>query len=461
MDALMQQFRETAQQKCRIEPGKLLVAVSGGSDSVALLILLHRHRELLAIEPVVAHIDHGLRPESSADAGFVRELANSLQLPFVCRQVRVREAARRRKSSLESAARDLRHQALLELADAQGCHDIAYGHTAGDQAETVLLNLARGAGLRGLAGMPYRFGRRVRPLLDQSRDTLRDFLQAAGISYREDASNRQLHFRRNLIRQQVLPYLESSLNPKMAEVLCRLAAHAAETEAFVQQEAGRALAAAVKETDGSKIVLDIKQFSSYYSLVRKYIIRNSLEMISHRAIRPSTTALSRVDQLITTGHIGKRVRVHPDWEVLIDHDGVVVWDGKPERFEVTCKPGQEVVFEQNRRFKSSIVSPSLDASELKSDADNQFVDAAKISGELHIRSYLPGDRFFPLGLDGSKRVSDLFADAKVPLHRRHRVPIVACDTGIIWIAGLQLDNRFRLTPHTRHILHLQVQDSKT
>ena len=458
MQELVGRFLECAVTDCRIKPGRILVAVSGGPDSVALLHLLDRCRSELKIEPIVGHVNHQLRREAPADAVYCEKLAQSLQLPFVTRTVDTKAVARARKLSIETAARELRYQALAEMAREMRCSDIAIGHSADDQAETVLFNLARGSGFRGLAGMPFRLGNRVRPLLRLRRTEILHFLKQQHISYRIDASNQNPNFQRNLIRHEVLPYLARCLNPNFAEHLLKISELGGLAESYFQEQAVQALQQIVKGRQQNKIILDIERFWRYFSIVRKYILRNVLEELSGRKIRPDFGMLSRVESLAATGTIGQRIALLQGWEFLIDHDGLVLWDGSRVEFDMAALPGTSIEYRPGQKLKIvKRIRSEVDYA-AQADARNQYVDADKIAGEIRIRSVRPGDRFVPLGAGGTKKVLDVLADRKVPLHRRRETPLVVCETGIIWLVGQHLDERFKITEQTQTIYHLQIEE---
>lgn len=459
---LQKRFLDNCVNKCKIQPGKLLVAVSGGPDSVALLHLLLDVRDHLQIEPVVAHVNHSLRPEAGEDEKFCQQLAAMSGLEIISKTVDTKACASTKKMSIETAARELRYQALQEMASQQGCSDIALGHTANDQAETVLHNLSRGTGLRGLAGMPFRHGNIVRPLLTIYKQEILHYLEEQKIDYCKDSTNDEPIFKRNVIRNEVFPHLQEKMNPKIIEALCRVSTISNETDVFINAMAKSESEKIIKEQNHNKIILDIDRFSSYFSILRKYIIRNNLETLSGLKYRPDFESLSRADEIILSGKIGKRILFSGNWELLIDHDGIVLWNGEREKFDIDCNEKEENEFGGNRifkyRFLSTLSSPNCVQSH---DKFIQYVDSGKVRGNLRIRSKNKGDRFYPLGLRGSKSVSDFFTDHKIPLHKRSEIPIVVCDSGIIWIVGLHLDERFKVTDQTTSFLQLEVEEADT
>ena len=457
---LAEQFWHNLLTDCKLESGKALVAVSGGSDSVALLHLLLRSPAGFQVEPVIAHVNHQIRDESNADEAFCRKLAESLNLPFVAQKVDVPALAIQPKMSIETAARALRYQALHEMARRHGCAAILLGHTADDQAETVLHNISRGTGVRGLAGMLFRHGMLARPLLNVSKRAILRFLNEQNIAFRVDHTNADVSFRRNRIRHDVLPFLQQNLNPDITGALQRLAANTAEVEAFLQAMANAAQKNATIAQNPNKIILDIDRFSGYFPVLRKYIIRNSLEALSEQEVRQNYEALLRAGQLIEKRQIGKRTTLSGQWELLIDHDGIVIWNGKPRSFAIACHQDEIVYLSEQKTFRYSLLSALPSQKSLTSHGnDIQYVDANAIQGNIRIRSVREGDRFQPLGLKGSKLVNDFFSDRKVPLHKRSSIPVVACATGIIWVVGFQLDERFKVTNRTKSFLKMEFKEA--
>ncbi len=233
----------------------LVVALSGGADSVALTAVLAALRRRRGFALVAAHLDHGLRPGSFDDAAFCLELCAALGVTLRAGTARVRERARREKGGLEQAARRERYSFLRRVQEDEGAAAIAVAHTQDDQAETLLLRLLRGSGSSGLAAMRPRSGELLRPLLAVSRREVLAYLAERGLGWREDPSNRELGFARNRVRHELLPYLEARFNPRVREALARTAHLAADEAAFVGAAAARALAEAATR-DGDALVLD-------------------------------------------------------------------------------------------------------------------------------------------------------------------------------------------------------------
>ncbi|HEX6511048.1 MAG TPA: tRNA lysidine(34) synthetase TilS [Chloroflexota bacterium] len=394
--------REVARQLRRhsmLVPGRLgVVAVSGGADSTALLRALHQ----LGCRVLVAHLDHSLRPDSAADAEFVQAVAAGLGLPCAVQRRDVEAYKRRRKLSLEAAAREVRHAFLREVAERQGASAIFLGHTADDQVETFLLRLIRGAGMAGLAGMKFHDGLLCRPLLGVWRAEVEAYLVELGQPWREDASNADPRFLRNRVRHELLPLL-ASLNPGVKQVLLReaevLSSRQGEVEAEVLRRLGLSARQISAANDGKAVIL-------------KSGLR--LEPAAPKRSRPlAFDQPLRLPALVDVPGVGS-----------IRARGVVLHGQVPED---------------------------------GSGSDIAYLDLPTVGAELRVRTRRPGDRFVPLGMSQPKKLQDFFVDEHVPLEERDRWPLVTGAGGtIVWVAGMRIDERFKVTSSTTTAIRLQL-----
>lgn len=452
------QFLTALLEKCGAAEQRILVALSGGPDSVALLHLLVATQKLWQGQLFAAHINHKLRAAAEDDALFCSKLCEHLQIPFFTEKVDVRDFSANEKLSIETAARELRYETLDRILREQKCNLLALGHHADDQAETTLGNLLRGTGLRGLAGMPYKFGNRIRPLLGLSQNDLLDFLKEQQISYRKDESNLDTQFKRNKIRHKLLPYLQQEYNPQISDALNKLSQISNHAEDYLVSEAGKALQAMTIEETEFKIVLDIERFWSYFDILQKYALRLAIEKLTSNQIRPNYSDLERIETSLKTNKIGTQIPLHGKWEALIDREVIVFRATTAFNFDMHVemdgfaehKDGWKITA---TRIDSAGIDPRNQATRF-----SQFTDNTKIKGRIRVRSFRKGDFFYPLGLKGKKSISDYFTDRKVALYKRKEIPIVYCDTGIIWIVGHHLDERFKVTSHTNSIIKFEFKD---
>jgi len=326
--------------------GSLVVGVSGGPDSVALLdfLVAYRARHVIPQGGLIAgHVNHGLRgEESEADAAFVEELAARLDVRFMTSRIDPVARQRERGESLEEAARKLRYRELRRMAAAGGSARVAVAHTADDQAETILLRLIRGAGITGLSGMrPLRKLRGLevaRPLLTTAKRHVLEYLKRRGLAYREDSSNQTTDPRRNFVRLELLPRIRT-MNPSIQETLLRESALFAEMDSYLAAEASRVLPGVVLARERGKIELDAAGLLLYPEVLRKYIFRYVLQELNEVTLDLSTAHISALHSLLKS-YSGRAADFPMGIKARRERGALVLTkrEGEPERVEAPSKP---------------------------------------------------------------------------------------------------------------------------
>ncbi|MBN1670350.1 MAG: tRNA lysidine(34) synthetase TilS [Kiritimatiellae bacterium] len=434
-----------------ITPGEhVLVAVSGGPDSVALLAVLKRLGARYSLRLTAAHLNHQLRAGAAAhDAACVAALADQLGVAYVEGRARVRQRARNRGLSLEMAAREARYDFLVRAARRAGADTVATGHTADDQAETVLLKLLRGAGRRGLAGIPvqtcWKGMRVVRPLLDVSRRQVLAFLCREKLAWCEDESNRSPAFLRNRVRHELLPLLESRINPAARDVLRRTARVLGEEDRWLDTLAQAGLAACT--LDGSRAALDGGRLLQQPLAARRRIIRLWLARNGVGCDALDFDMVERIESLLRSSH-GTATTPLPDCRAVRREYGTlrladrVRSAARPAAFRARLAvPGETRLPAQRLRVRTRLTrgwSRPRPAPLGALPAAVRLRAARARKAPLLVRSWRPGDRIHPLGLDGSKKLQDLFVDAKLPRAQRNRVPVLECAGEIVWVPGYRI-----------------------
>lgn len=433
-------------------PGPLLVAVSGGGDSTALLHILHSLAPDRGWRLAAAHVDHGLRPDSGRDADFVRGLAAELGLEFIQRRVEVRA----RGLSPEDAARRARRRALVEMADQIGAGAIALGHTADDQAETLLARVLTGAGPTGLAGMRPFSPPFWRPLLAVRRRELRQYLEQGGLAWREDPSNQELGPLRNRVRRKLMPLAEELVNPRAVEALGRLARLCADEEDYWREQGLRDYEALLRP-EGTSLRLETGALAQSPPALLRRLIRMTAQRLTGD---PQGLLMHHVERimLLMAGPAGRRLNLPGGLLVFREH-GALRFDLESSWQDFTCRldgPGW-VWLPPLRQWLA--VETGRQPDKLEARGPSAWLPAGRVAWPLVIRPPRPGERFRPLGAPGSKRLSRFLIDRKAPLWRRRRTVVVADRRGIWWAGPWSPAERARKKPGESDWLSLRLVDT--
>ena len=441
-------------------PGEtVLVAVSGGPDSVALVHALWSVREELGITLYVAHLNHSFRgEESDNDAKFVWSLASSLSIPCVIEKVDVPRMRQMLRLSAESAARLVRYEFLENTAEKIGAARIALGHTADDQVETVLMNIIRGSGTDGLAGMPPVRGKIIRPLLGVRRTDVASYLQEQGLSARIDETNLLPHFTRNRIRLRLLPMLRE-YNPGIDTVILQLAELARADSAYMNAEASKVFKRLTIACDTGAVTLDRGELLGLDLAIRRRVVREAVKSVRSDL---SDLGFRHVEDLLGLLATGGDFRYELPAGVFVECErGSIVFrsERQPDvpiiyKYEIAV-PGETPIGEAGVLIKAEVIESHLEP--VRSPDDTEVIlDLDKVKGTLVARNWQPGDRIQPLGMKGSKKLQDVFTDRKIPRRVRHRIPVIQDGERILWVVGVIISDVAKVTDSTQRCLRLRA-----
>jgi tRNA(Ile)-lysidine synthase len=479
---LLSSVRRFVRDHDLIAPGtRVLAAVSGGSDSVALAHILRELERAGDLQLAgLVHFNHQLRAAADGDERFVAQLGASLGLPVFASRGDVAARARRERRSVEDAARTARHQWFEQARAQSGAEVVALGHTRDDQAETFLLRLVRGAGPRGLGGMHPRNGAIVRPLLSSRRAALREWLRARALPFVDDDTNADVAIPRNRVRAELVPLLEQRFNPAIVDVLADEAALARELWMWVDDLAAACAARLVRPVVGEG-----------HHRVREIDVRElrELPMALRRAVLWRTMTDLAGFRPISFGHVDAAIRLTDQFDDdCVDLPGQrlerigsrLVLRGRsadtigraaaaaPNLFRYPLSiPGEVALPQAGWRVSAELLAGSahdtmgaIPGSRVPGSSlrDTALVRGDVVAGSLAVRNRRPGDRFRPVGLDGRKKLQDYFVDRKVARDRRDMVPIVVDETDrIVWVAGYEIDEAFRVTDPAQAVLILKLK----
>jgi tRNA(Ile)-lysidine synthase len=425
---------------------RVVVGVSGGADSIALLHVLLTLAPAFDLRLHVVHVDHGLRPESARDADDVVALGARLGVPVDVARVTVGGG------SLEAAARVARHAALEAAAERLGARRIALGHTADDQAETLLMRLLEGTGVRGLAGIPYVRGRIIRPLLDTRRTAVIALLARVGLPWLEDPSNADERFFRNRVRHSVLPRLAVDADGDVVDRLARLARGTREVLDALDRMAASELARLARPEDGALVV----SRSALAALPRP---------VAAEVLRAAAAGFGSRAPLRAWGHRGlARILAEPRPRRPFRLGGVIVEvSGDRVRVGVAAPPpltprelsvpGRVELPEIGRAVEAIVVSAA--GYTPPRECDRAGFDAAALPARLLVRARRRGDRFRPFG-GGDRRLKSFLIDAKIPRWDRDRLPLIDAGADILWVAGVRRGAAAPVTAATGSVVELRL-----
>jgi tRNA(Ile)-lysidine synthase len=420
---------------------KILLAISGGKDSV---LMLHMFKAI-GVNIGVAHCNFNLRgDEAQRDENFVKMLSASLDVPFYLTHFDTKKYAAENKISTQMAARDLRYQWFEEIRVKYGYDLVASAHHQNDTVETMLINLTRGTGISGLHGILPKRQHLIRPLLFLNRNEIDEIIDKNHLDFVEDSSNQSTHYTRNKIRLGVIPKLKE-INPDLEKTFTENAVRFAEVEAFLNTEVEK-LATKIlqKKDDGIYIAMDeiVKlnpQRLLFFELLKPYGFTESVvqEILSHLNSLSGTHFFSSTHQAI----------INRDYLVIAEKNVDSI-------FNQFIHPST-----QNILFGKDEIALSF-SSEIKFEVDHYkaFVNADKLIFPLIVRNWQNGDKFIPLGMRQPKKVSDYFIDEKVPIHLKATTPILINGNGdIVWIVGMRQDNRYKLTAATKKVAIFELK----
>lgn len=470
--ALLKEFVRTVRQQDLFLRGQhLLVAVSGGPDSIALLSLLDRLRSSWRLSLTAVHFNYGLRGlESDGDESFVQACCAERGVALIVQRPRLHKS--RKNSSLQAVAREVRYAAMAQLADELGADRIVLGHTANDQAETILMWMLRGAGLSGLAGMPYRREARIiRPLLASTREDILAYLSDERLSYRQDSSNASTRYCRNRIRHELVPAI-SRVAPSAVHILQRQADLLREDERCLEKVTQEWFKRLVATNTAGTLDLDRKGFAAAPAAIQRRLLRMLLRAYDKQSRASGFQVIESVRKFLLSGRPGaslslKRARLllgrgaaparfspgniksqiplntGEDDDLLLSVPSSVHWSKTDEQIHaqlMTRKKAEETTGEPSR-WKG-------------------LFDADRLTGLLMIRTWRAGDRFCPQGMRGrSKKLQDFFTDLKVGRLERARIPLLVGPEGIAWVIGLRQDERYAVREQTTRCVVVSVKDA--
>ncbi len=445
-----------------LTPGDTVLAgVSGGPDSVALLHLLAAIAQKWSIRLVAAYLNHKLRREAEQEANFVADLSARLSIPCEIGSEDVARYRSLRHISVQQAAREIRYRFYNETAVKHSARKIALGHHSDDNAESVLIHFLRGSGPLGLSGIPpVRDNKFIRPLIDMTRKEIISFLDQNRIEYLTDESNKSFKYLRNRIRHELIPGLKANYNPNIVRQLHHLSAILREEEDFWETAVIPTFQDLTIKKGADFIGLDLEGLRQLHPALRKRVIRKGVATIKGDLKRIEFKHIEAIEKLIislkpsVSFDLPGRVCVTREPETLLFYSHRP-GDITPQCYTIHDIEEEVYIRQIDAVLRLSVCEPSA-ALLAEAGPSCVFLDLDTIQFPLIVRNFVPGDRFRPLGMSGTKKVKDFFIDEKVPIRVRKLCPIVLSEGAVIWIGGYRLSELVKITSQTRKVLKLEL-----
>jgi tRNA(Ile)-lysidine synthase len=448
---IVRKIKKIISQEGLIAKGeRVLVGCSGGVDSVTLLFVLQEISLDPPFELGIAHVNHLLRGEEShRDEDFVKGLADRFSIPCFAMKVDVQDEARKSGKSLQHAGRDLRYKFFDEIAGQIGFDKIAIAHNLDDQVETFLLRIVKGTGIRGLSSIPMKRGRIIRPFLTIYRSEIEEYARTRGISFVEDSSNLKAMYERNFVRREILPVMEK-LNPAVKDKIFALLRDLTVINVFFERKAEEFLEKERRGENG-EIMINTQSLQGLDEEVRYRVLLNLLQ-----EVEPAFLPLREHIHLIEKVLEGKRPNLSatfPRGTIVRKTYGQITFTKKQE---IPAVEGSFKVYSGKNRVEP--LGLTLDVTEIDEQSGDipiatniGYFDLEKLS-TLSVRTFIPGDRFVPLGMSKATKLKDFFIGRKIPKEKRRQIPLLLSGPDIIWVVGYRIDERYKVTIETTRVL---------
>ena len=437
----------------------VLVAVSGGADSLALLYALYELRKHINCHLHVVHLNHSLRDNSSEDTDFVHKHATRLDLPFTGHTVDVSQLAEEWKLSIETAGRKARYEFFDSVCADVDATKVALGHQQDDITETVLMNLIRGGGTDALKGIPpIRSDKYIRPLTIFTRQEIQAYLKSINLIPQEDPTNTDSRHLRNRIRHELLPLLERDYNPNIRIGLNRTTVIISSESDYLDELTREAFKhCLLDESKPSSITLSRRTFLHYHIAIQRRIIRQTVLEVNGSMQHFSFEHYNSIFDIIlgdkpnTKITLPNGIQVRRVYQNLFFERETI----QHENYEYTLNvPGRTTVAQLNTRIITKIYEfPDNESPTIPHGIFEAMLDFSKIKLPIQIRNRREGDRIQPHGMQGTKKIKDYFMDLKVPQCERDRIPLIVCSDEILWVIGFTTNDKYKVRPETRKCLH--------
>lgn len=459
---MLDDVRKTIKRYNLIDRGdKIVVAISGGPDSVCLLHVLHSLMNEFKLELFAAHLNHNFRGiDAQMDAQYVAKFCEELNIISFVKSMDVPKYAKEHGLSSEEAGRVLRYEFFDEVVERVGANKIAVAHNQNDQAETVLMRLLRGTGIQGLTAIHHGRGRIIRPLLNVSRKEIEDYCLIHNLSPRTDETNLEPIYHRNKIRLELIPYIQGHYNPNIIESLAKTAEILKKDNDFMEEAAWEAYRQVKIDSREGCLELSIQGINKLHHALQSRVFRLTTEELVGKKEALEYKHINNIIELLQKNETGKKILLPM---------GIIVKTSYNKIIFTTEDKGDEGAFyyellqEGSRaidEIKGEVTTKVLMRSDIKAISRDKYIkyfDYHKVTRQLNVRSRREGERFWPLGLVGSKKLKDFFIDYKIDREKRNEIPLICDGDEIMWVVGYRISENYKVTNETTKILAIEYK----
>lgn len=464
---LLTKVKHTISKYQLLEAGdKVLVGVSGGPDSIALLHILKQVASEYNLQLHIAHLDHCLRgADSTADAEFVKKVAAELKIEVTTASRKVKKYQQQHNLSLEDAARQVRYNFFFNLLEELNFDKLALGHHANDQAETILMKFLRGAGLKGLGGINPKNMPIIRPLIELKKEEIKQYCIDHNLEWRLDSTNQEKICLRNQVRLDLLPQLKEEYNQNLVSNLHQMGQILRDEDDFLRTEAQQLLSEIIINSSNHKLVIAKDEFLDLHVALQRRIIREIYKRLTSSYENLYFSNIQEIMQLIKSETTGVQKGLPGEVLVKLSYQQIIFMLPAAEKevgfFSYQLKAGEKLaISELDIIVNTQILANDYPWQKELAVKNKGFFDLAKIGPKFKIRQRQAGDSFQPLGMSGTKKVKDFFIDQKVARSKRNKTPLFVTNTGdIFWVGQLRINDKYKITNQTERILMIEILKS--